>query len=52
MIWSRCPKNIFIHKGSFELGVNSAVLYFNEGAAGVQRDDVDVAGVQRVMSQS
>ena len=22
IMWSRCPKNIFIHKASFELGVN------------------------------
>lgn len=37
VIWSRCPKNIFLHKASFEMGVNSAVLHFNEGTAGVKR---------------
>lgn len=37
VIWSRCPKNIFLHKSSFEMGVNSAVLHFNEGTAGVKR---------------
>jgi len=37
IIWSRCPKNIFVHKSTFAMGVHSAVLCFNEGTSGVKR---------------
>ena len=37
IIWTRCPKNIFVQKSTFEMGVHSAVLYFNEGTSGVKR---------------
>jgi len=37
VIWSRCPKNIFVSKENLDMGVNSAVLSFNEGASGLKR---------------
>ena len=37
MIWARCPKNVFVTKTVLQLGVNSAVIEFNEGATGVIR---------------
>ena len=31
IIWIKCPKNIFLERNALEIGVNSAVLEFNEG---------------------
>ena len=36
VIWSRCPKNIFVSRKTFEMGINSAVLHFNDGGEGVK----------------
>lgn len=35
IIWSKCPKNIFVSRPILEMGVNSAVLQFNDGANGI-----------------
>jgi len=35
MIWAKCPKNIFVSRPVLEMGVNSAILQFNEGSNGV-----------------
>ena len=35
IIWTKCPKNIYVEKDVLELGVNSAVLEFNEGPSGI-----------------
>ena len=32
MIWAKCPKNVFVTKPVIQLGVNSAIIEFNEGA--------------------
>ena len=37
MLWAKCPKNVFVTKPVLQLGVNSAVIEFNEGANGVIR---------------
>ena len=31
IIWSRCPKNVYVKTDVLEMRVNSAVLSFNEG---------------------
>ena len=37
MIWAKCPKNVFVTKQVWQLGGNSAVIEFNEGANGAIR---------------
>ena len=37
VIWSRCPKNVLVKKATLEIGVNSAILSFNEGTSGLKR---------------
>ena len=36
IVWSKCPKNIFVSKELMKIGLNSAILQFNEGARGIQ----------------
>ena len=36
IIWSKCPKTVFIEKQTFALGVYSAIIHFNEGAFGME----------------
>ena len=36
IVWSRYPKNIFVSRTTFEMGINSAVLHFNDGTNGVK----------------
>ena len=36
IIWSKCPKNIYVSRKVLQIGVNSAVLAFNEGALSVE----------------
>ena len=31
IIWTKCPKNVYVEKDVLESSVNSAVLEFNEG---------------------
>ena len=35
IVWTRCPKTIYVSRSVMELGVNSAVLHYNEGACGI-----------------
>ena len=35
IIWTRCPKNIFVGRRTLEMGVNSAILNFNDGSKGL-----------------
>ena len=35
IIWSRCPKNVYVKTDVLEMGVNSAILSFNEGSSGI-----------------
>jgi len=37
IVWTRCPKRVYINKKTLEIGVNSAILEFNEGKAGIER---------------
>jgi hypothetical protein len=37
LIWMKCPKQIFVQKPVVELGVNSAILQFNEGLFGISK---------------
>ena len=37
IIWSRCPKNTFVTRFLLEVGVSSAILYFNYGTYGLNR---------------
>jgi len=31
VVWTRCPKNIFVGRQTFEMAINSAVLQYNDG---------------------
>ena len=35
IIWTKCPKAVYISRAVLEMGVNSAVLEFNEGSHGI-----------------
>ena len=35
IIWTRCPKTIYVNRQVLETGVNSAVLHYNEGSRGI-----------------
>lgn len=35
VVWSRCPKSVFVTKSTFEMAIHSAVLHFNDGTKGV-----------------
>ena len=35
IIWTRCPKNIFVNRSTLEIGINSAIIHFNNGSIGV-----------------
>ena len=35
IVWSKCPKNIFVQRQVLEMGVNSAVIEFNDGPRGL-----------------
>ena len=37
IIWTKCPKNVFVEKQTLEIGVYSAVIQFNDGAIGVEK---------------
>ena len=36
VVWLKCPKTVFINRQNIELGVNSAILQFNDGAHGIR----------------
>ena len=35
VIWTKCPKSVYVGRSVLEMGTNSAVLEFNEGSSGV-----------------
>ena len=35
MVWLKCPKRFFGKRSTLEIGVNAALLDFNEGANGI-----------------
>jgi hypothetical protein len=35
VIWTKCPKSVYVGRSVLEMGTNSAVLEFNEGSFGV-----------------
>ena len=35
IIWTKCPKTVFVHKTVIDMGVNSAVLQFNDGLSAI-----------------
>ena len=35
IVWTRCPKTIYVSRSVMELGVNSAVLHYNERTCGI-----------------
>ena len=35
IIWTRCPKTIYVNRQVLETGVNSEVLHYNEGSRGI-----------------
>ena len=35
IVWLKCPKTVFVNQQSIEVGVNSAILQFNDGAHGI-----------------
>jgi len=37
IIWSRCPKRVYVNRKTLEIGVHSAILEFNEGKSGIER---------------
>ena len=36
IIWTKCPKSIFVNRKTLEICVSSAVIEFNEGKLGIQ----------------
>ena len=36
IIWTRCPKGIFVSRTVFSMAVNSAILHFNDGSQGLE----------------
>ena len=37
LIWSKCPKRVFVKREVLEMGVNSVVIELNEGANGINK---------------
>ena len=37
IIWQKCPKNVFVHRDMLEVGLNSAVVEFNDGPCGIHK---------------
>ena len=37
IIWLKCPKRVYVKRSTLEMGVNAAVLEFNEGANSLSR---------------
>ena len=37
IVWTRCPKTIYVSSSIIELGINSAVLHYNEGECGISK---------------
>ena len=37
IVWTRCLKTIYVSRSIMELGVNSGVLHYNEGACGISK---------------
>ena len=35
IVWLKCPKTVFVNRQNIELGVNSAILQFNDGTHGI-----------------
>ena len=35
LIWSRLPKTVFVGRETIEMGVNSAIIHFNDGRKGI-----------------
>ena len=35
IVWLKCLKTVFINRENIELGINSAILQFNDGAHGI-----------------
>ena len=35
IVWLKCPKTVFVNRQNIELGINSAILQFNDGAHGI-----------------
>ena len=34
LIWTKCPKNVYVEREVLEMGVSSTVISFNNGACG------------------
>jgi len=45
IIWTRCPKRVYLGKKTLEMGISSAVLQFNIGRDGIFHV-LEVAGLQ------
>jgi len=54
VIWSKCPKQVFVQRPVLVLGVNSAVLSYNDGAASVckvlERFGIGVGAVGQILA--
>ena len=35
VLWTRCPKCVYVGRSTIEIAVASAVLYFNDGGQGI-----------------
>ena len=35
IIWTKCPKNIYVQQNVFKMGVSSVVINFNDGNCGI-----------------
>jgi len=36
IVWSRCPKRVYVNRRSLEIGVHSAIIEFNDGKSGIE----------------
>ena len=36
ILWTRCPKNIFVSRRTFEICINSAIIHYNDGGDGIK----------------
>lgn len=37
IVWTRCPKRVYVTRKTLEIGVNSGIIEFNEGKTGIEK---------------
>jgi len=36
IVWTRCPKRVYVNRKTLEIGISSAIIEFNEGKTGIE----------------